>query len=429
MNKELLRLAIPNIISNISVPLLGTVDIALMGHLSGLHLGAVGVGSMIFNFLYWNFGFLRMGTTGMTAQAFGKKQAVEIIQILGRALLLAMFFAGLFFLFQYPLGEWSFYLMNVSAQQKELVREYFYIRIWAAPASLGLYAMMGWFFGMQNAFIPLVITIASNVVNIVISFLLVQNYHMGVNGVALGTVIAQYAGLLLSFLFFFLKYKSYLSKFQKNTLLAWASLKQFLQINRDIFIRTLCLSLSFAFFYSKSASFGESILAVNVILLQFLNWMSYGVDGFAFASESMVGKYKGAKDSSKLHRAIRLSFQWGMGLALIYSLAYWLFGDVLLSLFTNEADLITMALPFMIWMVIYPLLSTPCYIWDGVFIGLTASKSMRNSMLLAFVIYLLSYWLLKPYGNNGLWMALLIFMMARGIFQAILFKQKGILIK
>ncbi|MFK7774977.1 MAG: MATE family efflux transporter [Saprospiraceae bacterium] len=425
MNKEILRLAIPNIISNISIPLLSTVDTMLMGRLSEMHIGAVGVGAMIFNFIYWNFGFLRMGTTGITAQAFGKKDDSEIMQTLSRALLVALILAVMIFLLQIPFGKMSFYLMNISSDQYHLVEEYFYIRIWAAPATLGLFAMMGWFFGMQNAIFPLIITVFVNLVNILLSYFFVKTLNWDVAGVAWGTVIAQYAGIVLSFFLFYGKYKSYLAQFSQKAMLQIDALKQYLTINRDIFIRTFCLTFAFGFFYSQSSVAGETVLAANVILLQFLNWMSYGVDGFAFASESLVGKYAGAKDQTNLKKAIRLSFVWGMVLAVGFSLTYWIFGTELLFIFTDKENVIEASLPFLFWMIVFPVISTPCYIWDGVYIGLTASKAMRDTMLVALVIYILFYFLLKDgYGNHGLWAALLIFMGARGLIQWVYYRSQ-----
>ncbi len=426
MNREILRLAIPNILSNISIPLLSSFDTALMGRLTELHIGAVGVGAMIFNFVYWNFGFLRMGTTGMTAQAYGRRNESEMIDLFGRAMLVALGLSALVLVLQQPLGKLAVQLLQVPDSQVSLVETYFYIRIWAAPATLSSFAIMGWFFGMQNAIFPLILTIVVNVVNMAVSYVLVIQYGMETAGVAYGTLIAQYAGLLLGVGLFLGRYRYLLPHFRRAAILQWAALSRFLTINRDIFIRTICLTLAFAFFYRESGSEGEMILAVNVILLQFLNWMSYGVDGFAFASESLVGKYAGASDASKTKRAIRLSFTWGMGLAVGYGLCYWLFGPALVRIFTNQNDVIQATLPYLFWMAIFPVLSTPCYIWDGVFIGLTASNSMRNTMLLAFAVYLLAYFGLKGYGNDGLWLTLLLFMIARGAFQYLWFWRKGL---
>jgi MATE family multidrug resistance protein len=430
MNREILRLAIPNILSNISVPLLSTVDTALMGRLSELHIGAVGVGAMIFNFIYWNFGFLRMGTTGVTAQAYGANDTSRMVHTLGRALLIGMVVAAILLVLQQPLVRASNQLMQVPESQTGLVETYFLIRIWAAPASLALYALMGWFFGMQNAIYPLILTIFINVINISLSYYLVQVAGWEVAGVAWGTVIAQYAGVLLAVLLILYRYRSYWRYFERKALLKWEAFSNFLRINRDIFIRTLALTFVFAFFYSRSAAYGVMILAVNTILMQFLNWMSYGVDGFAYAAEALVGKYVGRKDPTQTRRAVRYALWWGMGLAVLYSALYGLGGNWLLRIFTNQQDVIAATSPFLWWMVLLPIIGTPSYIWDGVFVGLTASKSMRNSMLAAFGIFLLVYFLFSgPLGNNGLWVALLVFLLARGAFQHGLYVWKGLELK
>lgn len=422
MNKEILRLAIPNILSNISVPLLSTVDTALMGHISSANLGAVGVGSMIFNFLYWNFGFLRMGTTGLSAQAFGEKDSHATANILGRAMLLVFILSLFLLFFQYPLGKMGFYLMNIQGEQQALVSEYFHIRIWATPAALGLYAFFGWFFGIQNAIYPLILTIIINIVNISLSYLLVYHSGYGIAGVAWGTVIAQYTGLILALTLFLLKYKNYRKELSYKAMIQLTELKRFLLINRDIFIRTLALTFVFGFFYSSSAAESELILAANVILLQFLNWMSYGIDGFAYASESLVGKYYGARKQQSLMKAIKYSFFWGLVSAVLFSLIYLLAGELLLSLFTNQSRIIELAKTYLIWLAILPIVGFGSYIWDGVYIGLTASKEMRNSMLISLVIFLSAYYALSgTLQNHGLWIALLLFLLSRGLIQYRLF--------
>lgn len=415
MNREILRLAIPNILSNISVPLLSTVDTALMGRLTELHLGAVGLGAMIFNFIYWNFGFLRMGTTGMAAQAYGAGQDEEIAATLGRALCAAGVIALFILLLQKPLAELAFQLLNTTEAQLPLVREYVFIRIWAAPATLASYVLFGWLFGMQNAIYPLILTLFSNVVNMFFSWWLVSVKGMETAGVAYGTLIAQYAGVLLALILIFYKYRRYLKLVRADLVLQWEAFQRFLSLNSDLFIRTFCLTFVFGFFYSRSALDGEMILAVNVILLQFLNWMSYGVDGFAFAAESLVGKYAGRSDQKSTQQMIRYAFVWGMGLAALYALIYGLAGKPLLHIFTNQTDVFVAATPFLFWMAIFPMLSTPCYIWDGIFIGLMEARKMRNSMLVSLAIFLLAYYPLQAMGgNHGLWAALLLFMMARG---------------
>jgi MATE family multidrug resistance protein len=426
MNKEILRLAVPNIISNVSVPLLSSVDTALMGQLSALHIGAVGLGSMIFNFLYWNFGFLRMGTTGLAAQAYGRQEDNGIIQTLMAALTIAMVLAGAIMLLQGPLGNGSMAILQAGEGQAALVADYFFIRVWAAPATLGLYVFMGWFFGMQNAIFPLILTVLANVLNIVVSIYLVDVMDMGVKGVAYGTLIAQYLGLLAAVLLFIYRYGHLAQMIRQGLRLDPAQFKHFLRINGDIFIRTLFLTSAFVFFYRQSSGMGELILAANTILLQYLNWMSFGVDGFAFAAESLVGKYKGAGLPEKTRQAIRLSFIWGMALAALYSLVYGIGGAFLLELFTNQQEVIHASMPFLFWMILLPVLGTPSYIWDGIYVGLTAAKAMRNSMLLAFAIFLIAQLGVRAWGNHGLWLALLLFLMARGGFQYLLYRRKGL---
>ncbi len=290
LNKEILRLAVPNILSNVSVPLLSTVDTILMGSLSALHIGAVGIGAMIFNFIYWNFGFLRMGTTGLTAQAYGAGDHEELTAILTRALFIGLTIALVLMVCAVPVEWLAVRAMNTSENQVAMVRTYFFIRLMAAPATLCLYAFFGWFFGLQNALIPLVITICINVCNIILSVLFVLYFHWEIMGVAISTVAAQYFGLLLAFGLAFWRYKKYLRSMKVAILRNFDAFKKFMKINMDIFLRTVLLSLAFAFFYAQSSGQGEIVLAVNVILLQLVNWMSYGIDGFAFAAESLDPK-------------------------------------------------------------------------------------------------------------------------------------------
>ena len=427
ISHKILGLAVPNIITNISVPLLSSVDTALMGQFSATHLGAVGIGSMIFNFLYWNFGFLRMGTVGMTAQAYGAKDESQMIHTVGRALLLAILIALVLLLFQVPIRIGMSHLMHTSSHLKPLVQTYFSIRIWAAPATLALYGLFGFYFGMQNVMTPLVLTIIINVINIILSYFFIYWMGMDVDGVAWGTVAAQYVGVLAGLLIFSYRYRYLFTAFRQKTMLELAPLKTFFRVNRDIFIRTLFLSSTFFFFYSQSSDMGEIALAANVVLLQFLNWMSFGVDGFAYATESLVGRYKGAKNTALLSKTVQYSLFWGMGLAVIYSLIYGVFGESILHIFTNQEEVIEYATPLLFWVILLPIIGTPSYIWDGVFIGLTATRSMRNTMLIAFVLFLLVYYLsATSLGVHSLWFALMTFLGARGLAQWFLYRKYGV---
>ena len=418
MNKKILRLAIPNILSNLSVPLLSSVDTAIVGHLDKVaYLGAIALGSMIFNFIYWGFGFLRMGTTGLTAQAYGKKDNDQIILILIRALSVALFAAVIIFSLQYFIKELSFYLVQGGAEVEKYARAYFDIRIFAAPATLSLYAFHGWFLGMQNAKYPLYLTILVNILNIGFNVLFIYGYGMNADGVALGTVCAQYSGLVFAVYLYLKKYKGFNAALVLRNVLELSELKKFFGVSFDIFIRTLSLIFAFTFFTAVSADLGTKILAANTILLQLWTILSYGIDGFAFAAESLVGKYFGAKNKKMLKESVKYSFYWGMGLGIFLSIIYFFFDQQILWLYTDKEEIISLASTFFIWTLIAPISNSICYIWDGIFIGATATKPMRNSMLISLLLFFLPvyYLTVDSYGNHSLWLAMILFMAARGI--------------
>lgn len=422
MNKKILRLAIPNILSNLSVPILSSVDTAIVGHLDKVsYLGAIAVGSMIFNFIYWGFGFLRMGTTGLTAQAFGRKTNNEIILVLARSLSVAVAAAILIFALQYFIKELSFLLVKAEADVEMYARTYFDIRIFAAPATLSLYAFHGWFLGMQNAKYPLILTLLVNILNIGFNFLFIYAYGMNVDGVALGTVCAQYLGLIAAVILYLKKYKSFTASLVVKKILDVEPIKKFFSVNFDIFIRTLSLIFAFSFFTAVSADLGTEILAANTILLQLWMILSYGVDGFAFAAESLVGKYVGANNKEKLVLTVKYSFYWGLGLGLILSVIYFFFDIEILTFYTDKIDIINLASAYFLWTLIAPISNSICYIWDGVFIGATATKPMRNSMLLSLLIFFLPvyYLTVDKLGNDALWFAMISFMLARGVLLTI----------
>ncbi|SMO33949.1 MATE family efflux transporter [Fodinibius sediminis] len=418
MNRKILNLAIPNIISNLSVPLLGAVDTALVGHLEeAYYLGAIALGGMIFNFIFWGFGFLRMGTTGLTAQAFGGEDKAESVMILARALAVAGGSSLLILLLQGWIADLSFWLVEASPEVERYTRIYFEIRIYTAPATLGLYALNGWFLGMQNARYPMVVTIVLNAINILLDIFFVHYLGMHVDGVALGTLIARYTGLLLAAVLLFSRYRQWMSSYVHRMLLEVESLKKFFSVNRDIFIRTLCLIFTFSFFTAKSASFGDIILAANSILLQLWMMVSYGIDGFAYAAESLIGRYTGSGQQKRLTLTVKYCFIWGIGIGLLASLAYAVFNIHIIRLFTDQQKVIDAAMVYFLWTVAGPTVSSFSYIWDGIFIGATATAPMRDSMIIATVgVFLPLYMLGVSYlGNHSLWLALTFFMIARGL--------------
>jgi MATE family multidrug resistance protein len=426
LNKKILNLAIPNIISNVTIPLLGLVDMALMGHLnSNIYIGSIALGGVIFNFLYWMFSFLRMGTSGFTAQAYGQKDNTESYGILGRAVFIALISGLLLILLQYPLEWIAFHFLEGSQEVKALACEYFKVRIWAAPATIGLYAFTGWFIGMQDARIPMIIAITSNILNIVFSAIFVFIFNMNSAGVALGTLIAQYIGLIVAIWFIHRKFSDFYKSISIREIINSSALIKFMKVNGDIFIRTLCVIGVFTFFTSKSAGINDTTLAVNSILLQFLMFFAFFMDGFAYAGEALSGKYFGAKDIIKLKHVTKNLFGWGLIIGVIFSLAYLLFGDLIISLITSDTGVRRESAQYILWAAIVPLTSFAAFVWDGIFIGATASRGMRNSMLITtFLLFVPSYFLFyNTMGNHALWLSMNLFLFGRGLFQTIIAKK------
>ena len=421
INKQIFRLTIPNIISNFSIPLLGAVDTALMGRLESEHyLGAIGIGSVIFSFIYWGFGFLRMTTTGLTAQAYGEQNHTECGLLLQRSISLGVISSVVLILMQWVFADISFWLITSSSQVEQLARRYFHIRIYAAPAVLCLHGFIGVFLGLQNARLPMILTILINIINIILNLIFVKALGMKVEGIAYATVIAQYVGLVMACVLFLTRYRYLLTTWDFQQILSFSKLKRFLGISSDIFFRTLCLVYSHAFFIAKSAVLGDTILAINTILLQFITLMSYAIDGFAFAAESMVGKYIGAQDIQNLKRTIRYIFLWSFVFGGIIMLIFLFFGEWCLHFFTNQTELIEQATPYLIWIIVAPIVNVAAYIWDGIYLGATASKPLRNSMFVAMLLFIGTVYLLLPYGNHGLWCALTVLLVIRGVLLTVL---------
>ena len=421
INKQIYRLALPNIISNFSIPLLGAVDTALMGRLESEHyLGAVGIGGVIFSFIYWGFGFLRMATTGLTAQAFGEKDLRECGRLLLRAICIGITSSLLLFIFQWQLINVSFRLIDASPDVEHLARIYFHIRIYAAPATLCLHAFHGVFLGLQNARYPMLLTIVVNLVNIVLNLVFVRLFDMKVEGIALATVIAQYIGLFVAVLLFSRYYRGILPRWDLREILAFSKLKRFLNISADIFIRTCCLVFSHAVFTAKSAALSDTLLAINTILLQFISILSFAIDGLAFAAESLIGKYKGADDLQNLKRTTRLIFLWAFLFGGAIMLIFVFIGERLLYIFTDQISLVEQAEVYLIWVIVAPVINVAAYIWDGIFLGATASRALRNSVIVSTLLYLGAVYLLMPLGNHGLWSALTLLLIARGVSLTVL---------
>ena len=421
MNRRILHLAIPSLVSNITVPLLGLVDVTIVGHLGATaYIGAIAVGGLLFNILYWNFGFLRMGTSGLTSQAYGRKDKDAEIRVLVQAVSVGLFSALVMLILQYPIERLAFRLLDTSAEVEQYAVTYFRICIWGAPAVLAQYGFTGWFIGMQNSRYPMYIAIVMNVINIVCSSCFVFLFGMKVEGVALGTVVAQYSGVMMAWGLWFYNYKELRGRITFRGSLQLIAMRRFFAVNRDIFLRTLCLIGVTTFFTSTGARQGDVILAVNTLLMQLFTLFSYIMDGFAYAGEALSGRYVGACNLVQLKRAVKALFGWGIGLSLVFTLLYGIGGENFLGLLTNDTIVIETAGHYFYWVLAIPLAGFAAFLWDGILIGATATRFMLWAMLVAsgsfFVIY---YCFSGATNNHMLWLAFLVYLALRGVMQTL----------
>ena len=419
MNRKILALALPNIISNITVPLLGLVDIAIVGHLGDDSLiGGIAIGTAVFNFIYWNFAFLRMGASGCTAQAYGARNFTEIASVFVRALILALAAALLLVVFQRPIGHAVFLLMDGTPHTMSYAADYFYARIWAAPATISMFAFHGWYIGMQNSRFPMYISIGINVVNLIFCLWFALGLGWGIVGVAWGTVVAQYSGLVLSIVLWGVYYRRFLRYIRIRECLKLDALLAFFKINRDIFLRTACIVVVYTFFTSASSGMGDTMLAVNTLLMQLFTLFSYLMDGFAYAGESLAGRYTGAHNVQALNRCVRLLLVWGGVVAVLYTGVYAFGWRTVLSLFTESPAILSEAGGYVGWLIAIPLVAFIPFTIDGILIGATRTAVMRDSVFLSTALFFAVYYGFRSViGNNALWAAFLLFLIARGILQ------------
>lgn len=423
-DRRILRIAIPAIVSNVTVPLLGLVDVAIVGHLgSAAYIGAIAVGGMVFNVMYWLFGFLRMGTSGMTSQKLGARDLCGSLQLMVRSVAIAVAIALCLVLFQRPILSLAFSLMQPTESVALYAATYFHILIWGAPAMLVQFSLTGWFIGMQNSRLPMVVAVVQNVVNIVASLCLVMLLGMKVEGVAFGTLIAQYAGLLISFMLWAAVYGRLKRHFLFDGLWRKSEIMRFLGVNRDIFLRTLCLVAVMLFFTSAGSWQGETILAVNTMLLQFYMIFSYFMDGFAYAGEALGGKAFGAGNKLLLSSTLRRIFIWGGMLTVLFTLLYGFGGMPFLSVLTNEQTVILAAEDYRFWILLLPVSGVAAFVWDGIYIGCTKTRGMLLSMFFAAITFFAVYFSLRyTLGNHALWLAFIAYMSVRGIVQTVIWK-------
>ncbi len=410
MNKEMLRLALPSIFANLTVPLVGMVDMSVAGHLdtsAAALIGGVSVGSLMFDLLYWNFGFLRAGTGGMTAQAFGRKDREGCAANLTLGVGLALVIALALILVQWPFQKLFFLFVGCSDEVRSLALDYFRIRIWAAPATLSLMAFRGWFIGMQDTFSSMLTDLVVNCGNILFSIFLtfgIQGIELpgiGFKGIAVGTVVAQYIGLLLASAVALLKFGSVLRPESSRSVGLKAAfgggrIRRFFSVNRDLFVRSVCLIIVYLAFTSISAGFGDTLLAVCSIMLKLLLVFSYFTDGFAFAGEALTGKYVGSRNPGMVGRTVGYTFAWSMGIGVFFVGIYALFGVPMIRLLTSDTSVVEASRNFIPWLVFFPLISCPAFTWDGIYTGATATKAMRDSNI-GCVIAFFTVWCAGKY--------------------------------
>ncbi|MCR5078277.1 MAG: MATE family efflux transporter [Prevotella sp.] len=429
---EILRLAIPSVISNVTVPLLGLVDLMIVGHIGNeTYISAIAVGSMIFNVIYWLLGFLRMGTSGMTAQAYGRADGMACISVLFRTLTIGIVLGILFVLCQRGI-EWGMLrLMGTPNAARELVAEYFRIVVWGAPAMLGLYGLTGWFVGMQDTRTPMMVAVIQNVLNIIVSLFCVFSLGWSIQGVAAGTLFAQWAGFLMAVVAVRRCVgRSGLSLHGQDgkSLMVWdfgafldavsvlSVWKDFFSVNRDIFLRTLCLVITNMFFTRAGGQQGAMMLAVNTLLMTLFTLFSYVMDGFAYAGEALSGRYYGAADWVRLRGTVRRLFGFGAVMVVLFSVVYVLGGVRFLSLLTDDSVVVRSAVPYLPWAYLIPVTGVAAFVFDGIFIGLTDTKGMLVSSFSATVVFFILYeGLHASWGNDALWIAFLSFLSVRGL--------------
>ncbi|ENM5751170.1 MATE family efflux transporter DinF [Vibrio mimicus] len=417
VHRQVLALALPMVLSNITVPLLGLVDAAVIGHLEhAWYLGGVALGSTMISVTFWLLGFLRMSTTGLTAQAHGAQNPQQLGRILLQGSVIALGLAALFLLFHRPVAGLIFHFSDASSEVKTYAEAYFYIRAWSAPAALLNFVLLGWLLGTQNARAPMWMVIITNLTNIALDLLLVLGLGLKVEGAAIASVIADYAGLLFGLVCVVRYWRqhqlpapfSFISSLTKE-------LSRLVALNRDIFLRSLCLQAVFSFMTFQGAALGDETVAANAVLMSFLMMISYGMDGFAYAMEAMVGKAIGAKDDRQLRTSMIGSTFWATMICLLLSLIFLGFGSDLIRMITNIPSVQATAEIYLPWLVAMPLVAVWCFLLDGIFIGATKGKEMRNSMAISAVAFFMAYWLSASYGNHALWLAMLSFMALRGV--------------
>ena len=424
----MLRLAVPSILANITIPLVGIVDVAIIGHISSAAaVGGIAVGTMLFDLLYWNFAFLRVGTSGMTAQAYGRGDVAEQSALLRQSLTIAFGGAVLIWLLQWFFVTLVLWLMPCSAEVADFAKRYFFVRVWAAPATLALYALKGWFIGMQNTVAPMITDIVVNVVNMVASYVLAVYTPLGAIGVAWGTLIAQYTGLLTAGVILLARYREHLQPISHTTPLnPMSGTRRFFRLNTNLFLRSLAFMIIYVGYTILMSGYGDAELAVSAILMKIFMFFSYFIDGFAYAAEALVGKEGvSASDTiwnknARVRACVRVLTVWGAGLGIAFTLLFGVFASDWIALMTSDADLQLAAQPYYIYLWLMPILSAFAFMYDGVFIGATMAVPVRNCMFYSAAAFVLTYIAAAPVmGAAAVYLAYMMHLVARTVYLAI----------
>jgi MATE family multidrug resistance protein len=417
INNRILRLAIPSILANITVPLVGLTDLVIAGHIGdAIIISGIAIGSMMFDLLYWNFGFLRLGTSGFTAQAYGRRDLPGAVKVFMEAMGTAMLSALLMLVLQFPVIKYAPYVVEISPEAMVYVKQYFLTRIWAAPAVMALFVIRGWLIGMQNSMSTMIIDVVVNGANIGCSIFFAITLDMGILGIAAGTLVAQYTGLITGFLILVIQYGKLRKYVCWEHLLRLREMKNFFKVNGDIFIRSVCMLVIYCGFTIFSSKYGEEILAINTILLKLMMLYSYFLDGFAYAGEALAGRYIGAKDPPRLNVAIRLLFIWALSIGIISTIVYATGFKELVSLVTSNYAIINNSTEFYGWVIAMPIVSCLAFLWDGIYIGATASVPMRNIMIISVAAFLICYYGFNSFmGTHALWLAYIVHLILRTI--------------
>ena len=419
------RIATPMILSNISIPLVGITDTVITGHLENPeYIASIAVATTIIGFFIASMNFLRMGTTGITAQYFGAQDQNGLKVILGQALIVALLISFLVLLLQSDINKIGLMLIGSNESVAYYASQYFYIRIWGIPATLINFSLIGWFIGLQNTSVPLKMVIATNITNIILSLTFVLIFQMQINGIALASVIAEIIGMLIGFIYVHKELETYKGKWGYKQILRISAYKRFIQINFNLFLRTIALIFTFAFITAQGARYGGIVLGANAILMNLQNLLAYVLDGFAHAAEALVGKAVGKKDTRLFKSAVNICLKWSVYIAIIFALIYALTGKYMISLMTHHQIIRDTAIEYLPWMIISPIVSVWSFLYDGVFVGATRSKDMRNAMLGSlFLVFLPSWYFLQPLGNHGLWLTFTLFMISRGVTMHFLYRK------